>query len=1106
MTEKFPSPSRPRDVKQRVFGVDLARFEVDGRERAVVVTAERSEITFFWSRADASWQSLARTHDTLDLKPRRPDDTATLGWTRRIAVGGLADQVALIYKRRFDKSDPSALWIDLYTFDRAADAFRQRALPRRIPRPEGVDAFGWSVWADASDKQLHVVAQTLSADGARLVLLQTPFPISDPATFEDASRWTMTDLLAGGWDFDARRQGQQLVVLDRSTAATYAVDVALPVDPAFGPVTVPLSESGELASPTLTQMATGGMVLVSVDLGSRTVTAVDETLPFGENPQIHHIDPLIASVDRLQRGTISLAPNQIRLRRFHAERHLVMRTRRGWRATRLLTQRTNWPRSLAPFARNQQAIALQPSGSRSARLSWSALWSLRPIVLFKAEETDKGRLLTFGHQDPQLGALRTTTFRVFEDDGGDALKANAEGFALLDLGHRHIAAPLDDAEPIEHRQLRPHTVEERAAHVDGFDVARFEDSANTMNGVLVAHPDRPETFYAYTEMGDGGARVVHDAGLELPTPTAPIDEKTFRAEWVAEPPHSGRSWVRLTTPDFVPTELPGYYISPVSLNASSLVCDQQRALDGLAFACDQLRAGGPLSPEDPLTFALPLFGDGQVHYRQPPPDVGGALVDSVSLTPTSSAEVQRFIVEQSEAVPLPAVASRDDQPFEIQIRQPRSLRFATDRLQFEANVVGAANQDAFEFEWTFSDGETATGRSVEHDFEATMPDFSRTDPGQVADDVEVTLAVTAPDGRVSVATTTFPLERSLWSTLWIAYGSFRRAPDNVLDDNGDWQVTEGEWQTYLAPGMFVRDVTVSFYRYSIRYQVDEQGRGLRVDVSNRLVHDARYRFRGNDTGQGDIEYEVPVRAALTAVQLTGDFGGGLGSLIAINSVDARLRVRQRFTIGVQTSEQRDRAAESETIRHRGLLGDIDLLPSALCCLPVGEPTLEVEPNSPAVDASLTGGGWTLAVLVPAVIAAVGTAAVLAILMPIVLVIAPVIVATAGVSVMVAAIVGAGLGALAALLIQLFVLRPHIQQTIRDGLEEPSVRTSFRESGLFDFAGEGLAESLARHLIRQAQADGHTIADPAEGGRDRFRSPFFETVVVSEGECKAQVRV
>jgi hypothetical protein len=37
--------------------------------------------------------------------------------------------------------------------------------------------------------------------------------------------------------------------------------------------------------------------------------------------------------------------------------------------------------------------------------------------------------------------------------------------------------------------------------------------------------------------------VVFEAGLDLPPPTAGIAK--FQPEWVAEPPMSGRAWVRL---------------------------------------------------------------------------------------------------------------------------------------------------------------------------------------------------------------------------------------------------------------------------------------------------------------------------------------------------------------------------------------------------------------------------------------------------------------------------------------------------------------------------------------------------------------------------------
>jgi hypothetical protein len=376
----------------------------------------------------------------------------------------------------------------------------------------------------------------------QLVLLQTAFSISDPTTLQDPLVWMRTDLDAGGWDFDARREEQTLAVLHRRVAPAYAANFIRPVDLAFGPFTIRLSENASLVSRTLTQMATENLVFIEADLASATVSNVDAGFPFGENPRIHGIAPFIATVDRLDSGRIVVGIDQLRLSRFHSQSHLVMRTSRGWRTAHLLGQRTDWPRTLDKFARIQQAIFLQPIRPLNFRLSWNSLWTIRPIVLFKQEETDKGRLLTFGHQDSDLGALRATTFRVFEDDGGDTLKANAESFTLLDIGHRHIPAPgASGEEPIEYQQLRPRPIDSRAPHADGPQIVRQEESANTMTGALVAHDDRPASFYAYTEMGDGGSRVVFDGGLVLPPPTATVDEKTFRPAWVAEPALAGRA-------------------------------------------------------------------------------------------------------------------------------------------------------------------------------------------------------------------------------------------------------------------------------------------------------------------------------------------------------------------------------------------------------------------------------------------------------------------------------------------------------------------------------------------------------------------------------------
>jgi hypothetical protein len=178
--------------------------------------------------------------------------------------------------------------------------------------------------------------------------------------------------------------------------------------------------------------------------------------------------------------------------------------------------------------------------------------------------------------------------------------------------------------------------------------------------------------------------------------------------------------------------------------------------------------------------------------------------------------------------------------------------------------------------------------------------------------------------------------------------------------------------------------------------------------------------------------------------------------------------------------------------------------SALCALPVEQAELDIKRVD--VMTSLTAAGFGVAALIPAVIAAVGLGALLlmvAIFAPWAL---PAFLAgslSAGVLI----ITAAGLGLLIALLINFFILRGFIADKILEQLEKPETLTSLREAGLFTYAGEGLCEALTQHFIRQAQeADGLNVADAGIAGRDRYRSPFFEIIVVGQNECKAELRV
>ena len=286
------------------------------------------------------------------------------------------------------------------------------------------------------------------------------------------------------------------------------------------------------------------------------VTSVESDLGFGENPRIHGVTPLVATVDRLEGGTIGLRPGRVRLTRLRSETFLLMRTTRGWRTGRLLNQTLRWAATRERFARVHLALSVGPTGGRPGlRLSWAPLWSERPTVLFRRQDTDKGTLLTFGHQDPDLGALRATTFRVFEDDGERSAWAKAEQFAVLDIGHRHVRGPQgDEREPDEHRQLRPHRIDRAAFHADvpneGLEVVREEDGGNTLAGMLTAAADRPESGYAYTEMGDGGVRVMFEGGLTCRRPRPRSRRRSFsRSGWPSRrcPVERGCAWPRRTS-------------------------------------------------------------------------------------------------------------------------------------------------------------------------------------------------------------------------------------------------------------------------------------------------------------------------------------------------------------------------------------------------------------------------------------------------------------------------------------------------------------------------------------------------------------------------------
>jgi hypothetical protein len=112
--------------------------------------------------------------------------------------------------------------------------------------------------------------------------------------------------------------------------------------------------------------------------------------------------------------------------------------------------------------------------------------------------------------------------------------------------------------------------------------------------------------------------------------------------------------------------------------------------------------------------------------------------------------------------------------------------------------------------------------------------------------------------------------------------------------------------------------------------------------------------------------------------------------------------------------------------------------------------------------------------------------------------------------LVALLVYLGLAAVLIDWIAPFLLTRQAESAIRADLNERSSTLAQRMEarGMMRYAGEGLAEALALMVIKQAVGDGHPVAefDPAsETGRARFRPQMFDTIFVSEGECKVRIR-
>ena len=627
----------------------------------------------------------------------------------------------------------------------------------------------------------------------------------------------------------------------------------------------------------------------------------------------------------------------------------------------MLNDDFGWPLHLVDLAPThvllKNSVAIQSRNRITIDLA--TLFSTNPVVLLKFRPTEKATELTFAHRDPQFASLRATVFLVSEDNGGDKLVVHKGDYLTLDIGHHLIEAskPLPD----EHRRFKPFAFDLEAAHEGKFPVHRKETvTANTLACGLAGADENPHGFYAYTDMGDGGARVFYDRKLGPPSPTTEPDEKAFWVDSIPETPQAGRAWVRLAATDFVDIGLSGYIV-PQQTPSPSLGSSLEQQIDSLAAAV-----------------TLGSSRSGTVTFRPNTDPTQPASVASIKLDREDVDEI-----EGAAAVPqVEPILSRTSRRFRVSLEISPVLRFASTSIKFVGNSLGIP-VGAVGFTWTFSDGTAATGSSFTRTFAATQYDPSSAGPvTEDADPLSVTMTATTPDvfaapngppsrPLVRIVRTSFPLAASLWATLWSAYLPFRKPEGESPDGN-------------KTPGFFVRTATLDLLKYNLVYETSEAGEGKKVNVTYKNKRAGRYRFvKPSVPGQGDTEYELPIDVTLSGVTLTGDFGSLLGWFVKIDKVVAQLLCTQRYQACVQTSDCRDDTDSSENAA-LGHERNKTMVPSALCCLPAGEVIVK-KARQPKVTATFTDLARNLTLLVAALVAVGLALVVISALLPLLIV-------------------------------------------------------------------------------------------------------------------------
>jgi hypothetical protein len=353
----------------------------------------------------------------------------------------------------------------------------------------------------------------------RLVLLRAAWN----ADLRAGASWARLEIDDGGYDSDARVESGVLACVYRRdpysvglrdiAPSTLPAVVNIPADPDLGCGHEPLRYR---------EIDVAAMAL-------RADRSLDD-VHGGERPQLQRLAPLSITFDRVFAGNLAFGADggvalsierfgkMLYVRQGTAAALCQLFTYDGRRVPRNLVSRPL--QAPAPGEGLNLAVEAElvpkPAARRQARHAFfSTMGAFVPAYFVGGDAEIKQGIWHFLHHAHPDGASGCLAVRRYRLDSG-ARVAALEGTRVMDIGHAQIG-DADDlliaaaAQPTagENRQFRPFKPTGAAA---GWDVD------NTMGGALsVERSTIPPRLFAYTDLGDGGCRVIFASDVSIDT-------------------------------------------------------------------------------------------------------------------------------------------------------------------------------------------------------------------------------------------------------------------------------------------------------------------------------------------------------------------------------------------------------------------------------------------------------------------------------------------------------------------------------------------------------------------------------------------------------------